>query len=110
MSGVGVIGLLWALAGILLGNLWWRERAAGAFLATEAGDLPTQGVHFGCLLEDRGPRRLRAMRVAYALGAWLVALGIVTHLVLTLAVGAVALNLGTLFRYLLVVMDQRALA
>jgi hypothetical protein len=109
VSGFSVLGLLWAVAGILLGTLWWRDRAAVAATATEAGEAATQRVHFGCLRVDRGPRRQQAMRLAYALGAWLVALGTVTDRVLPLAVGAAALNLGTLFRYLLVALDQQAL-
>jgi hypothetical protein len=101
MSGVGVLGLLWAVAGIVLGLLWWRERLVDGPAAIAAVERrTTERVHFGSLREDRGPRRLQAMRRSYALGAWLVALGLVADQALPLAAGALALNLGTLFHHL----------
>jgi hypothetical protein len=113
VSGVGVIGLLWAVAGILVGIRWWRERTAGvpfaAAGATRAAPPATVRVRFGQLAEDRSPQRWQAMRLAYAVGAWLVALGLATEVVPALALGAVALNLGTVFRYLVVALDREAL-
>jgi hypothetical protein len=109
VSGVVVLGLLWAVAGILLGIRWWRERAAEAAAATHPAAAATERVRFGRAPEDRSPRRWQAMRLAYALGAWLVALGLVSGVVPALAIGTVALNLGTLFRYLVVALDREAL-
>jgi hypothetical protein len=109
VSGIGVLGLLWAVAGILVGFRWWRGRTAAGPAATEARAATARRARFGQVAEDRSPQRWQAMRLAYALGAWLVALGLAADLVPALAAGAVALNLGTVFRYLVVAMDREAL-
>jgi hypothetical protein len=109
VSGVVVFGLLWAVAGILLGFRWWRERAADAAVATNRSATGGGRPRFGRIAEDRSPQRQQAMRLAYALGAWLVALGLVSGLAPALALGALSLNVGTAFRYLVVALDRDAL-
>jgi hypothetical protein len=109
MSGVGAFGLLWAVVGILLGFRWWREREAelGGTLRV-AGPSPGR-VRFGGAIEDGSGRRLQAMRLAYAGGMLATGTGLVSEVAVLLALGAALLNLGTIYRYLVVALDREAL-
>jgi hypothetical protein len=109
MSGVVLFGLIWAAAGVLLGMRWWREREAD--LRTAGGSAVTAGqrVRFGGAIEDGSGRRLQAMRLAYAVGALATAVGLMSRVPVVLALGAALLNLGTLYRYLVVALDREAL-
>ena len=109
MSGVAAFGLVWAAVGVLLGLRWWREREAD--LAAGGGVVATGGqrLRFGGDFEDGSGRRLQAMRLAYAAGTLSTALGLLSGVAVALAFGAALLNLGTVYRYLVVAMDREAL-
>ncbi len=106
MSAVAVFGVLWVLAGILVGLRWWTERGAAASRAT-AG-VGAANARFGQAREDGSLRRRLAMRRAYVVGAGLVVAGAVTQVAVVLALGAAMVNLGTMYRYLVVALDLHA--
>jgi hypothetical protein len=106
MSPIVVLGLLWAAGGIALGNQWWHARAAAPPAAQEAA---AAGARFGQADANGSWRRLQAMRRAYAFGAISMSLGFLTSAPALLALGAAMVNLGTMYRYMLVALDQSAL-
>lgn len=97
MSGLAVLLLLWAGAGIVL--------ALGSLRGPEPAPAP-DAARFGRVAEDRSANRLHAMRLAYGVGAACCAVGAVAGLDVVLAFGASLLNLGTVYRYLVVAMDH----
>jgi hypothetical protein len=102
MSGVAVLGVLWAAAGIWLGSRWWTERGAQAF-----GHAPQAAARrFGQPVLGGPQRRAQAMRLAYATGATAVAGGLLVRWSWLLAAGAAMVNLGTLYRHLLALVDE----
>jgi hypothetical protein len=109
MSSVVLLGLLWAAVGIVLAIRWWSERAQ-PLGHHAAGDLeapaPVGTARFGQLIESRAEHRLQAMRLAYAAGTCLVALGFLTEASLALAFGAALVNLGTIYRHLVRLVDE----
>lgn len=109
MSGIGAFGLLWAASGILLGTLWWRERETEPSRAGGAQGASSQRYRFGAPLQDGSGRRLQAMRLAYAAGTLATGAGFLLGLGVLLALGAALVNLGTIYRYLVVALDQEAL-
>ena len=109
MSGLVLLGLLWAAVGIALAIRWWSERAQalGHHAAREAGHpTPTGRARFGASTESRAEHRLQAMRLAYAVGTSLVAIGFLTEAALALAFGAALVNLGTVYRHLVRLVDD----
>jgi hypothetical protein len=104
VSGVVLFGLAWAAVGILLGVQWWRERAAEAAPTLVGGASVTgsERSRFGRAEEDGSPRRLQAMRLAYAAGMLSLSAGFLTGAAVPLALGAALVNLGTIYRYLVV--------
>ena len=109
MSGVVLFGLIWAAAGILLGIRWWREREADLRTAGGVAITAGQQARFGGVIEDGSGRRLQAMRLAYAVGALATAVGMISRGPVALALGAALLNLGTIYRYLVVALDREGL-
>jgi hypothetical protein len=103
MSAAMALGLLWAVAGVVLGLRWWQERDLAGAGRTAAEAPPT--TRFGRARDDGSGRRLQAMRLAYAAGTTSVALGMFTGAAALLALGAAMVNLGTIFRYLVVALD-----
>ena len=106
MSAVVVFGLLWVAAGVVVGLRWWSERGLGG--ARQAEVEGPANARFGQVREDGSRRRRLAMRRAYAVGAALVVVGLVTAVPVVLALGAAMVNLGTIYRYLVVVLDLEA--
>ncbi len=109
MSGVVVLGLLWAAVGILLGLRWWSDRAQPPAHHAAREELAAEGagpVRFGRLTESRADQRRQAMRLAYAAGTSLVAVGLFTEVPVVLALGAALVNLGTLYRHLVALLDE----
>jgi hypothetical protein len=108
MSGVVVLGLLWAAVGILLGLRWWTERdqPLGHHVAREAQERARGRARFGQLAESRADHRRQAMLGAYAVGTSLVSAGFLLRAALPLALGAALVNLGTLYRYLVLLLDE----
>lgn len=107
MTGPLVFGVLWAAAGILLGSQWWRARPQSPSRA--AGGPAGETSRFGSGATDRSSNRLQAMRLAYAVGAVAVAVGLLAELTLLLVVGAALINLGTVYRYLVLALDREGL-
>ncbi len=107
MSGLVVLGLLWAAVGILLGIRWWseREQAPGHHAAHDA-TAESGWARFGRGVESRSEDRLQVMRFAYACGTSLVAIGFLFQTAAPLAFGALFVNLGTIERYLVVLLDR----
>ena len=109
MSGLVLLGLLWAAVGISLGIRWWseREQAPGHHAARD-GTVPGPVVRtrFGRLAESREEHRRQAMRLAYATGACVVAVGFWTTAGVLLALGAAFVNLGTIYRHLVLLVDE----
>lgn len=103
MSGVAVLGLLWAAGGIWCGSRWWRDRvpASGA-----TPTLPPGRARFGQPIVDGGHGRRQAMRLAYAAGATAVAGGLLLEWAWVLALGSALVNLGTLYRHLVFLLDD----
>jgi hypothetical protein len=106
MSPIVVLGLLWAAGGIALGLQWWRERGTAPSPQARAD---AAGTRFGQGTDDGSWRRLQAMRRAYAFGAILVSIGFLVEAPALLALGAAMVNLGTIYRYLVVALDHSAL-
>jgi hypothetical protein len=104
MSGLVALMLLWAAAGILLGIRWWREQ--GAEQAAVAGAALAERARFGSVAEDGSAKRVHAMRAAYVVGATCCVVGFATGIAVVLAFGASLVNLGTVYRYLVVVLDH----
>jgi hypothetical protein len=102
MSGVGVLGLLWAAVGIWWGSRWWRDR--GPVPAPAAPALGRS--RFGRAAAGGAWRRRQAMRLAYAAGAASVAGGLLLGWAWILALGAALVNLGTLYRHLVLLLDE----
>ena len=90
----------------MLGLQWWRERAAAP--AQEA-PVDAARARFGQDIDDGSWRRRQAMRRAYAFGATLVSIGFLADAPGLLALGAAMVNLGTIYRYLVVALDHSAL-
>lgn len=105
MSDMAAFGLIWAVAGVLLGIRWQRERAAGVAEAT-GGHIGADRLRFGRHAEDGSLRRVQAMRTAYAAGALCCAAGFAGRIDVVLAFGAALVNLGTVYRYLVVALDR----
>jgi hypothetical protein len=105
MSGGGVLGLLWAAAGIWSGARWWNERAA-ALVDGDGAVATADGGRFGRAAEGGAIRRRQAMRLAYAAGATAVALGLLVGWGWVLALGAAMVNLGTMYRLLVFLLDE----
>jgi hypothetical protein len=103
VSTAGALGILWLAAGVVLGLRWWNARGLEA-TGRSPLDLPSNA-RFGQARPDGSRRRLQAMRLAYAAGTMLVAAGLLTGLPVVLAFGAAAVNLGTIYRYLVVALD-----
>ena len=109
MSGLVALGLAWAAVGILLGARWWSERvqAPGSHAPrVEPEPQPVGVARFGQLSESRAEHRLQAMRGAYAAGTSLVAVGFLVGAALPLALGAALVNLGTIYRHLVRLLDE----
>jgi hypothetical protein len=106
MSTGAVPAVLWLAAGIVLGLRWWGARGPDAARRTRL-EVPVNA-RFGQLRDDGSRRRLQAMRLAYAAGATFVAVGLLTHVPVVLALGAAMVNLGTIYRYLVVALDLEA--
>jgi hypothetical protein len=109
MSAVVALGLAWGAVGILLGSRWWTERAqppAHHAARVDGGSERPGRVRFGQLSESRAEHRLQAMRLAYAVGAGLVALGFLIEAALPLALGVALVNLGTVYRHLVLLVDE----
>lgn len=104
MTGLAALVLLWAAAGILLGIRWWREQ--GAEQASAAGAALVERTRFGTVAEDGSPKRVAAMRAAYVVGAACCLVGLATGIAVVLAFGASLVNLGTVYRYLVVALDH----
>lgn len=105
MSPIVVLGLLWAAGGIALGRQWWRERATPP---SPEGRADGARARFGQGTDDGSWRRLQAMRRAYAFGATIVSVGFLAGAPALLALGAAMVNLGTIYRYLVVALDHSA--
>jgi uncharacterized membrane protein YphA (DoxX/SURF4 family) len=103
MSAVAALGLVWAVAGVVLLARWWGERGTDPS-PRGRWELPP-GTRFGRPQEDGSRRRFQAMRLTYAIGTTLVAVGFLTRWAAALALGALAVNLGTLQRFLAEVTD-----
>jgi hypothetical protein len=102
MSGVVVFGVLWAAAGVWLGSRWWAERGAEAL-----GHAPEAARRrFGQAAAGGAQRRQQTMRLAYACGTTAVALGLLVRAPWLLALGAAMVNLGTLYRHLVALLDE----
>jgi hypothetical protein len=110
MSGLVVLGLAWAAVGVLLGQRWWseREQPLAHHAARAAGDdrRVREVNRFGQLSESRADHRRQAMLGAYAAGTSLVGIGFLLDTALLLALGAAIVNLGTLYRYLVLLLDE----
>jgi hypothetical protein len=106
MSAGAVLGVLWLAAGIVLGLRWWGARGPEVARGARV-ELPVNA-RFGQVREDGSRRRLQAMRLAYAAGTTLVAVGLLTEVPVVLAFGAAMVNLGTIYRYLVVALDLDA--
>ena len=109
MSGLVLLGLLWAAVGISLGIRWWSEREQPPAHHAARGGIdpgPAASTRFGRLAESRAEHRRQAMRLAYAAGTSLVALGFLTRAALPLALGAALVNLGTVYRHLVLLVDE----
>jgi hypothetical protein len=104
MSSLAALVLLWALAGILLGIRWWREQEAEEAVAS--GTVVAERTRFGSVAEDGSPKRVQAMRAAYLVGAGCCLVGFATGTAVVLAFGASLVNLGTVYRYLVVALDH----
>lgn len=105
MSGDVLFGLLWLAVGVLVGNRWWDERVRRPALGTHPA---TRGerVHFGTVAEDGSGRRRQAMLLAYAAGFAVTGGGIASGAAVVLALGAALLNLGTIYRVLVIALDH----
>jgi hypothetical protein len=115
MSGVVALGLLWGAVGISLGIRWWteREQASEHHAGREGAVLAATGAsstRFGRATESRAEHRRQAMLGAYAVGTSLVAIGFLLEATLPLALGAALVNLGTLYRYLVLLLDEALFA
>jgi hypothetical protein len=108
MSAVLVLALLWAAVGLVLLARWWSERGPDPS-PRGRWEVPP-GTRFGQATRVDGPRRrLQAMRLAYGAGTTVVALGFLTGWAGLLALGALLVNVGTMQRYLVEVLDLEAL-
>lgn len=98
VSGRMVLGVLWAAAAIPMGRAWWRGRGTlvPAVVEVPAADRS----RFGTGAADRSADRAQIMRLSYADGSVAVAGGLLLDWTPLLAVGAVLLNVGTIYRYL----------
>lgn len=103
MSSVGLLGLLWAVVGIWSGSHWWAERGTAAVPPRRT--VPPRA-RFGTTSVGGPVRRRQAMRLAYAAGATTVGVGLVLGWAPVLALGAALLNLGTLYRALVLLLDE----
>jgi hypothetical protein len=107
MSGVVVLGLLWAVVGILLGFRWRAERAKSP---TDHAPRPNLGdARFGQVRLGSSRQRVETMLLAYACGAVVVSLGLMARTAWLLGLGAVLVNVGTVFRYLVVALEPAQL-
>jgi hypothetical protein len=109
MTGGAVFGLVWAAVGILLGSRWWTERARWRDTGTAQPTAPDGRPRFGRAAEDGSGRRSLAMLAAYAAGTLVVAVGLLTDTPGLLGVGALLVNLGTIFRFLVLALDSSQL-
>jgi len=107
MSGVVVLGLLWAVVGILLGFRWRSERAKSPDDHAPRPNLV--GARFGQVRLGSSRQRVETMLLAYASGAALVSLGLMARAAWLLGLGALLVNVGTVFRYLVVALDAAQL-
>lgn len=103
MSSVGLLGLLWAVVGIWVGSRWWAERGSGPARAHRE---VRPRARFGTQSVGGPVRRRQAMRLAYAAGATTVGVGLVVGWAPVLALGAALVNLGTLYRTLVLLLDE----
>ena len=99
-----MLGLLWAAVGIWLGFRWWGERAAAPRAPAPAAT--SARARFGQAAEGGAARRRPARRLAYAAGATAVAAGLLVGWGWVLALGAAMVNLGTLYRHLVFLLDE----
>jgi hypothetical protein len=100
-----LLGLLWLSAGLLVGNRWRHGRA----LHQTARDHPAtraDRVRFGTVAEDGSGRRRQAMLLAYAAGLTTTGAGMASGVAVVLALGAALLNLGTIYRVLVIALDH----
>jgi hypothetical protein len=107
MSGVVVLGLLWAAVGILLGFRWRDERAKSP--SDHASQPALEGARFGQVRLGGSHQRIESMLLAYASGALAVAVGLVVGAPWLLGLGALLVNVGTIYRYLVVALDAAQL-
>lgn len=107
MSGAVLLGFLWALVGMLLGYRWRSERAKSLH-----NDAPVPGPNsrrFGQVRLGGSQQRVQTMLGAYAAGAALVSVGFLIHTPWLLGPGAMLVNVGTIYRYLVVALDASTL-
>jgi len=98
-----VLGLLWAVVGILLGFRWRAERAASP---DDRAEQPTMdGARFGQVRLGGSRQRFETMLLAYASGTTLVSLGLLSGVAWLLCLGVLLVNVGTVYRYLVVALD-----
>jgi hypothetical protein len=105
MTGGVVFGLLWAAVGIVLGIRWRDERARWRTTAAVPA-VATPRARFGADTQDGSIRRTAAMFLAYASGALIISVGVLTSTAVLLGVGAGLVNLGTVFRFLVLALDR----
>lgn len=105
MTGGAVLGLLWAAVGTFLGFRWWNERARWQQAEQAHPVAADERPRFGRAAEDGSGRRNLAMLAAYAAGTLVVGAGLLTSTPGLLGLGALLVNLGTIFRFLVLALD-----
>jgi hypothetical protein len=106
MTGGAVFGLVWAAVGLLLGIRWWSERARWQATSPSVAPAPDARARFGGMIEDGSARRTAAMLLAYAAGATVVGVGLLVSTPALLGIGALLVNVGTIFRFLVLALDR----
>jgi hypothetical protein len=105
VSGDLLFGLAWMAVGLLVGSRWRDERARQRAVGAERA-APGSRVHFGAVAEDGSAKRRQAMLLAYAAGVVATGAGIALGTAVVLALGAALLNLGTIYRLLVIALDH----
>jgi hypothetical protein len=106
--GAVLFGVAWTAAGLLVGSRWRDERARERTVGTHPTTLGERA-RFGTGAVDGSAKRRQAMLLAYAAGLVVTGGGVVTGAAVVLALGAALLNLGTIYRVLLIALDHEHL-